>query len=51
MEEKKRQPCVVYSRVTGYIVPTMQWNPGKTSEFESRTPFTTYNKEDLTKLK
>ena len=37
--QAQRQPCEVYSRVVGYIRPVGQWNPGKQSEYEDRTPF------------
>lgn len=33
------QPCEVYSRICGYYQPTKTWNPGKLSEFESRTEY------------
>ena len=29
-------PCEVYSRVTGYLRPVSQWNPGKREEFKER---------------
>lgn len=29
-------PCEVYSRVTGYLRPVKQWNPGKREEFSQR---------------
>jgi anaerobic ribonucleoside-triphosphate reductase len=35
----KRQPCEVYSRVTGYLRPVEQWNDGKQAEFNSRKNF------------
>lgn len=41
MEEKKSK-CftMIYSRITGYFQPTMQWNKGKKAEFSHRK---TYN--------
>jgi ribonucleoside-triphosphate reductase (formate) len=36
MEEKKRQPCEVYSRIVGYMRPISQWNEGKRAEWEER---------------
>lgn len=33
---KKEIPVEVYSRVSGYFRPTMQWNCGKKSEFADR---------------
>jgi len=32
----KGQKCEVYSRVTGYLRPINQWNPGKQEEFRER---------------
>lgn len=37
--ELKRQPCEVYSRVTGYLRPVQQWNDGKQAEYFSRKTF------------
>jgi ribonucleoside-triphosphate reductase (formate) len=37
----KRQPCEVYSRVTGYLRPVGQWNDGKQAEFMNRKTFKT----------
>lgn len=37
--EQKRQPCEVYSRVTGYLRPVGQWNDGKQEEFADRKIF------------
>ncbi|MCL5794893.1 MAG: anaerobic ribonucleoside-triphosphate reductase, partial [Patescibacteria group bacterium] len=34
--ESRRQPCEVYSRVTGYFRPVDQWNDGKQAEFKDR---------------
>ena len=36
---KKRQPCEVYSRVTGYLRPVKQWNDAKQTEFFDRKTF------------
>jgi len=35
----KRQPCEVYSRVTGYLRPVKQWNDAKQQEFLDRKGF------------
>jgi ribonucleoside-triphosphate reductase len=35
----KRQPCEVYSRVTGYLRPVQQWNDGKQAEYRCRKEF------------
>ena len=32
-------PCEVYSRIVGYLRPTMNWNTGKRQEFAERTPY------------
>jgi len=32
-------PCEVYSRITGYLRPVKQFNPGKKEEFKIRTNF------------
>jgi ribonucleoside-triphosphate reductase len=37
--ETKRQPCEVYSRVTGYLRPVQQWNDGKQAEYQNRRAF------------
>lgn len=37
--ETKRQPCEVYTRVTGYLRPVQQFNDGKQAEFEQRKMF------------
>ena len=34
-----RFKCEIFSRVTGYLRPTSQWNRGKQAEFAARTPF------------
>lgn len=39
MENKKRQPCEVYSRVVGYLRPTSQWNDGKVAEWNERKEY------------
>lgn len=33
-------PCEIYSRVTGYLRPVKQWNPGKREEFKQRKTYT-----------
>ena len=32
----KKVCCEVYSRITGYMRPTMAWGPGKRQEFKDR---------------
>jgi len=39
MQEIKRQPCEVWSRVNGYLRPTKQWNDAKQEEFKDRKTF------------
>ncbi len=39
MEEKKKIPCEVYSRVVGYLRPVQNWNKGKRQEFQERKPY------------
>lgn len=34
-----RVPCLVYSRIVGYLTPVQQWNAGKRREFADRTVF------------
>jgi hypothetical protein len=38
-KEIKRTPCLVYTRVMGYLSPTYRYNVGKKSEFYSRKYF------------
>ena len=35
----KRQECIVYSRVVGWLTPVRNWNKGKQSEFCERKTF------------
>ena len=39
MNNKERQECIIYSRVTGYLTPINQWNDAKTAEFADRKTF------------
>lgn len=39
MEEKKRIPCEVYSRIVGYFRPIRNWNKGKRQEFMDRRTY------------
>ncbi len=39
IQTQKRQPCEVYSRVTGYLRPVKQWNDGKQGEYMNRKTF------------
>lgn len=34
-----KQPCEIYSRVTGFIRPVSGWNSGKKEEFKDRKKF------------
>jgi ribonucleoside-triphosphate reductase len=35
----KRQECIVYSRVVGYLSPIQGWNKAKREEFKDRKTF------------
>jgi len=35
----KRQECIIYSRVVGWLTPTSNWNPGKQSEYIERKTY------------
>ena len=37
--QRQRQVCEVYSRVVGYLRPTVQWNAAKRQEFKDRVTF------------
>ena len=39
IDNSKRTPCTVWTRVMGYIRPVDWYNPGKKSEFYWRTTF------------
>jgi anaerobic ribonucleoside-triphosphate reductase len=39
VKKAERQPCQIYSRVTGYLSPTNVWNDAKTAEFANRKTF------------
>lgn len=39
MENKKRQECIIYSRVCGWLAPTSRFNPGKVAERKDRVNF------------
>lgn len=41
--ETKRTQCEIYSRVCGYLRPTVQWNEGKQAEFNDRVTFKVEN--------
>jgi ribonucleoside-triphosphate reductase len=36
---EKKQRCVVYSRVVGYLSPIRQWNKGKSEEWKDRQEY------------
>jgi len=46
MEDFKRQPCEIYSRVVGYIRPVNQWNDSKQAEYVERKTFKTEVKNE-----
>ena len=35
----KRQECIVYSRVVGWMTPLKNWNKGKQAEYIDRKEF------------
>ena len=37
--ELKRQECIVYSRVVGWLTPTKNYNLGKKEEYKDRKVF------------
>jgi len=37
--QTKRQECIVYSRVVGWLTPVKNWNKGKQSEFKDRKAY------------
>lgn len=39
VDNSKRQPCEIWTRVMGYMRPVSGWNTGKKSEFYSREYF------------
>jgi ribonucleoside-triphosphate reductase len=39
MEEQRKVPVEVYSRVVGYYRPVNQWNKGKQEEFSERREY------------
>ena len=39
MENNKRQECLVYSRVCGWLAPTANFNLGKKAERKDRKDF------------
>lgn len=38
-ETPERTKCLIFTRVMGYLAPTMRYNKGKLSEFMSRRYF------------
>lgn len=40
-KETKRQECEIYSRITGYLRPTSQWNDAQQEIFKDRKTFNT----------
>jgi anaerobic ribonucleoside-triphosphate reductase len=41
----KRQECIVYSRVVGWLTPVKNWNKGKKAEFADRKTFSVDEKD------
>ena len=39
LQQQKRIPCLVYSRVVGYLTPVSQWNIGKKVEWDERKTY------------
>jgi len=35
-QQEVKIPCLVYSRVVGYLTPVSQWNTGKKQEWNER---------------
>ena len=35
----RKVPCLIYSRIVGYLTPVQNWNDGKRQEFEDRVAF------------
>ena len=43
---KCKGQTIVYSRITGYYQPTIQWNPGKVEEMKERKKYDLEKKEN-----
>ena len=41
--QTKRQECIVYSRVVGWLTPVKNFNPGKASEYVDRLTYKVEN--------
>ena len=39
MNEEKRQPCEIFSRVVGYFRPVSEWNDAQKEIFKDRRKF------------
>ena len=39
MNQIKRQPCQIYSRVNGYLTPISNWNDAKEAEYRDRKEY------------
>lgn len=39
MDKPKRQECLVFSRVVGWMTPIKNFNPGKLSEYKDRKTY------------
>jgi len=44
----RKVPCLVYSRVVGFLTPTQYWNVGKKQEWKDRKAYTTPSVSGLT---
>jgi anaerobic ribonucleoside-triphosphate reductase len=49
MDKQKRQECLVFSRVVGWMTPIKNFNPGKLSEYKDRKAYE--NSIDITNNK
>lgn len=41
----KRQECLIFSRVVGWMTPVANWNPAKKSEWEQRQEYKIENND------
>jgi anaerobic ribonucleoside-triphosphate reductase len=45
-KEKRKIPCLVFSRVVGYLRPVQYWNIAKRQEFQDRVPYSLGEKDE-----
>ena len=38
-KEVRKIPCLVFSRIVGYLRPVQYWNESKRQEFKDRRPY------------